>query len=400
MRRKLRRTRSVFSKRRVPRGLKIFGTLVLCVAVVAAGFFVAKYANEHGKDTTGNEAIQPLTPPTSNKPNSGTNRPNSDKEDTTQPDGDQPQAPASLDTIRGFYLPHSALQSDTLPATLTAARKAGFNAVLFDLKDAEGNLYYQFSNAQAKRVNSFTADALTAEGLTALFDTIRECGLLPIPRLYAFRDDLAAKVLSDARVGLVSNHTWAWYDGDPNNGGKKWLNPYSTTAQSYIQGLAEELKAKGAAAVMLDSVQFPDKLDKNAYLGDVADLATERAATLTAFIEATRTHLGTDCPLLLSCTEKGALATDTKVYGGNPLTFGAAVASPLLTSKWQDSVEKMILRTQVLEQKTTLAPMLKTVGLTAKQVNDAISGVVAGGTKSFILFDHEGYYEFADYDLP
>ena len=401
MRRKLRRTRSVFSKRRVPRGLKIFGTLVLCVAVVAAGFFVAKYATEHGKNTTDSEAIQPLTPPTSNKPNSGTNRPNSDKEDTTQPDGNQPQAPASLDTIRGFYLPHSALQSDTLPATLTAARKAGFNAVLFDLKDAEGNLYYQFSNAQAKRVNSFTADALTAEGLTALFDTIRECGLLPIPRLYAFRDDLAAKVLSDARVGLVSNHTWAWYDGDPNNGGKKWLNPYSTTAQSYIQGLAEELKAKGAAAVMLDSVQFPDKLDKNAYLGDVADLATERAATLTAFIEATRTRLGADCPLLLACTSKGALATDTKVYGGNPLTFGATVAAPLLTSKWQDAAKELAHRIQGPDiQGTTLAPMLKTVGLTAKQVNDAISGVVAGGTKSFILFDHEGCYDFADYDLP
>lgn len=400
MRRKLRRTRSVFSKRRVPRGLKVFGTLVLCVAVVAAGFFVAKYATEHGKDTTDNEAIQPLTPPTSDKTGGGTNRPNSDKEDTTQPDGDQPQAPASLDTIRGFYLPHSALQSDTLPATLTAARKAGFNAVLFDLKDADGNLYYQFSNAQAKRVNSFAADALTAEGLTALFDTIRECGLQPIPRLYAFRDDLAAKVLSDARVGLVSNHTWAWYDGDPNNGGKKWLNPYSATAQSYIQGLAEELKAKGAAAVMLDSVQFPDKLDKNAYLGDVADLATERAATLTAFIEATRTRLGTDCPMLLSCTEKGALATDTKVYGGNPLTFGASIASPLLTSKWQDAVEKMILRTQVLEQKTTLAPMVKADGLTAAKVNDALSGVVAGGTQSFILYCADGTYDFAAYDLP
>lgn len=401
MRRKLRRTRSVFNKRRIPRGLKVFGTLVLCVAVVAAGFFVAKYATEHGKNTTDSEAIQPLTPPTSNKPNSGTNRPNSDKEnEPSQPDGDQPQTPATLDTIRGFYLPYSALQSDTLPATLTAARKAGFNAVLFDLKDAEGNLYYRFSNAQAKKVNSYTADALTAEDLTALFDTIRDSGLLPIPRLYAFRDDLAAKVLSDARIGLVSNHSWAWYDGDPNNGGKKWLNPYSDAAQSYIQGLAEELKAQGAAAVMLDSVQFPDKTDKNAYLGDVADLATERAAALTAFIEATRTHLGVDCPLLLSCTEKGALGTDTKIYGGNPLTFGADFAAPVLSSKIQDSIEKMILRTQVLTEKPTLSPMLKTIGLTAEQVSDAIAACVKGGAKDFILFDHEGYYEFSAYTLP
>ena len=61
MRRKLRRTRSVFRKRRVPRGLKIFGTLVLCVAVVAAGFFVAKYATEHGKDATGKRLYESVT---------------------------------------------------------------------------------------------------------------------------------------------------------------------------------------------------------------------------------------------------------------------------------------------------------------------------------------------------
>ena len=60
----------------------------------------------------------------------------------------------------------------------------------------------------------------------------------------------------------------------------------------------------------------------------------------------------------------------------------------------------MALRIQVLEHKPTLAPMLKTVGLTAKQVNDAISACIKGGTESFILFDHEGYYEFSAYDLP
>lgn len=399
MRRKLRRSRSVFSKRRVPRGLKVLGALILCVAVMAGGFFTAKWVTERNQGPADSEVIQPLTPPTSGKQNSNTDKPGNDGEDVVIPGDDTPQAPATLSTIRGFYLPYTALRSDTLSSTLSAAHAAGFNAVLFELKDADGNLGYQFTSAQAKKVNGYAADALTADELTAAFDLIREHGLLPIPRLYAFQDDLACAKLTDARIAHVDNHTWAWYDGNKADGAKKWLNPYSDAAQSYVRDLATELKGKGAAAVMLDGVQFPDKLDKSAYLGDLA-ATVGKDQVLTDFITATRTALGADCPLLLTCSEKGALATDTKVYGGNPLTFGATVASPLLSSKWQESVEKMVLRTQVLEQKPTLAPMLKADGLTAAKVNDAISGVVAGGADSFILYAADGVYDFSAYTLP
>ena len=44
--------------------------------------------------------------------------------------------------------------------------------------------------------------------------------------------------------------------------------------------------------------------------------------------------------------------------------------------------------------------MLKTIGLTTEQVSDAIAACVKGGAKDFILFDHEGYYEFSAYTLP
>ena len=241
------------------------------------------------------------------------------------------------------------------------------------------------------------ADALSADRLTTLFDQLEEYGLQPIPRLYAFCDTLAATVLTDARISLDSNHSWAWYDGDPNDGGKKWLNPYATAAQDYISALVGELKAKGAAAILLDGVQFPSQLS-SAYLGE--DAATvEKNTALTNFVSRMRNELGTECPLLLACTEKSALGTDTKVYGGNPLTFGADFASPLLSSKIQDSVEKMILRTQVLEEKPTLAPILS-VSATASEVNSAITACTKGGAKDFILYSADGVYDFAEYDLP
>lgn len=399
MKRKLHRSRrSVFGRRGMHPALKTLLWIVACVAVVALGYFGAMVISE-GKlpeieiEVGGNQSADV------NKPDSTPNtdkEPNDDKQDgTTPPPADKPVATA--DGIRAFYLPFDALLAEDLETTLSAARNAGFTAVVFDLKDADGTMYYRFSNAQAKKVNNYAPDALTADGLTALFDLMKDNGLQPIPRLYAFCDDPAAKVLTDARIGLDSNHSWAWYDGDPNDGGKKWLNPYAPAAQDYISALVGELKNKGAAAVLLDGVQFPSQLS-SAYLGE--DAATvEKNAILTTFIGRIRGELGADCPLLLGCSAKGALGTDTKVYGGNPLTFGADFASPLLSSKIQDSIEKMILRTQVLTEKPTLTPILS-VSASASDVNSAITACVKGGAKDFILYSADGAYDFDAYTLP
>lgn len=396
MRRKLKRGRyNVFGKRGMPPALKTFLWILVCVTVVAAGYFGAMWASNGSLPTLDIPSSNTDKPATSPEKPSGNGGSGNDQDVTP----DTPVTPpSSAEEIRAFYLPHSALTADNLSTTLTAAYNAGFNAVLFDLKDADGNLYYRFANAQAKKVGSFTEDAFTSDGLDELFDIINECGLLPIPRLYAFCDNAAASALTDARIALESNHSWAWYDGDRNDGGKKWLNPYSEAAHTYIGALATELKDKGAVAIMLDGVQFPLYLN-SAYLGEDAATVTKDAA-LTAFVEKMRTQLGSNCSLLLGCTSAGALGTDTKVYGGNPLTFGANVTSPLLTSKVKESVEKMALRIQVLEQKPTLSPMLGVDGFSAAKVNDAISACVAGGAKNFILYAADGQYDFSAYTLP
>lgn len=391
MKRKLKRRRSVFGRRSMPKGLKTALFLLVCVAVVATGYFGAKLVSE-SKDARPDVQVSgdDVTP-----------APSDDDEDVTPDEPSRPaDSTAGAEAIRAFYLPHSALTSEDLSSTLATASEAGFNAVLFDLKDADGTLYYTFSTSQAKKVNAYAADALTADSLTALFATMREAGLQPIPRLYAFCDNLGAKALTDARIAHKDNHSWSWLDASAANGGRRWLNPYSDAAYAYLSGLAEELKAQGAAAVMLDGVQFPHQL-KDAYLGEEAATLSKGDA-LTAFVGRIRNLLGADCPLLLGCTAESALGTETQIYGGNPLTFGATAASPLLSydAHIRESVEKMILRTQVLEQKPTLTPVLSIADLTAAKINDAIGGVIAGGTDSFILYTADGNYDFASYHLP
>lgn len=388
-RKKLRRSRrAVFGKRKTHPALKALLWIAVCAVVVCAGFFGAKWISER----------PPVQEDTSTVGNTTATLPDSDPDDRpTTPANPTPPAdtPAVTDGIRAFYLPTSALSDTSL---LREAAAAGFNAVVFDLKDADGTMYYQFSSSQAKKTEAYAPNALSSSDLKALFNAMKEYGLQPIPRLYAFCDDPAAKVLTDARISHASNHSWAWYDGNPADGAKKWLNPYAPSAQDYVIALAKELKAQGAAAILMDGVQFPTQL-KDAYLGEEAATVTKDDA-LTAFVGRARTALGTDCPLLLGCTEKGALGTDTKAYGGNPLTFGPAVAAPTLSSASKGAVEKMLLRTQVLEQKPTLAPLLVVDGSSVGKVNDAIVACVQGGAKDFILYDADGQYAFASYTLP
>ncbi|MBQ6848934.1 MAG: hypothetical protein IJN76_02640 [Clostridia bacterium] len=409
MRQKLNRgRRSVFRKRsKAPR---IIGGVLAAVAIVAVGFFGARWIHEHPTTvpadtaTTAPSTSNPTAPAPTSKPTAPVT----------------PTVPATADTVRGFYLPFSALTGDGLATTLTAAKQAGFNAVLLDLKDADGHMYYRFTSASAVKVNSFTSEALTPEALKSLFSTIRGAGLLPIPRLYAFQDNAAAKVLSDARISHKDNAGWVWYDGKKQNGAKAWLNPYADAAHTYIIELATELKNAGAGAVMLDGVQFP-RQQSSANFGNGPHRGLKQDEVLALFVEKARTALG-NCPVMLACSAESALGTATQVYGGNPLTFGSSMASPAilpgslpakikvgdtvvqntpdsLQQTVQALVNQMILRTKVLAEnkQPTIAPFLQVAGYTAAQVKQEIAGCIAGGAENYILYSPDGRYDFGAY---
>lgn len=386
MRQKLHRGKRPVFRKRNP-ALRIIGTAVAVLAIVAGGFFGAKFLTEHPPASSAPDTQEQPTVTTTTAATTT----------TTQP---AEETPSVISRVRGFYLPFSALSDDNLSATLTAAKQAGFNSVVFDLKDVEGNLYYRFSSDTAIKVNTFTQDALTEEQLTALFALIRDAGLVPVPRLHAFRDNLGAKALPEARIAYKDNPSWSWFDGKDSATSNRWLSPYDNDAHDYIGSLAEELKSLGAGAVMLDSVQFPNpSLTQRASFGtDNATLKWDEVLAL--FVSKMKTRLGEDCPVILTCTGESALGTATQIYGGNPLTFAPTMAAPVLSSdKVQESVEAMILRTKVMAEadKPTLSPVLETEGLSAAQVKQMIADCTAGGADSFILYHPTGTYDFDAY---
>ena len=416
MRQKLHRgRRSVFRRKRHP-VLRAFGMAVACVGVVAVGFLGAKYFSEHPQLTPDTGIEQPTQ---------------SAPEDNTVPETSQPEqtpaapvtpAPSIEEAIRGFYLPHSALSVDSLTDTslFHDAKAAGFNAVIFDVKGADGTLYYQFSSPTAAKVG-YAENALNSQQFAALMGQIREAGLVAIPRLYAFEDHLGAKALADARITPTGNNGWVWYDGDPQNGGRAWLNPYANAAHDYVLGLAQEMKTAGVAAVLLEGVHFPTQLS-SASFGDGEHTQLAKDKVLALFVEKARETLGSDCPVILGCTALSALGEQTQVYGNNPLTFAPAMAAPAIdpatlpqSLKLGDHtvendpadpaafvealVAQMILRTKVMEsgKQPALVPLLQSEGYTPEQIKGEISGCVAGGADSYILYSPTGSYDFGAY---
>ena len=121
---KLHRNRRVFRARRMlPR---ILASVIGAAAIVAIGFFGAKYFCEH--------PIQNAPPESVDSTQNDASTPN-DATGTTAatPDTDAATIP-TLDKVRAFYLPYSALSSaSSLNATLAEAANAGFNSVIFEL---------------------------------------------------------------------------------------------------------------------------------------------------------------------------------------------------------------------------------------------------------------------------
>lgn len=398
---KLHRNRRTMFQRR-NRVLTIVLSILSALAVISIGFFSAKFLNE--RPQTQPDAGQT---PTASAPA---------ESQTTLPVQTQPESTDSA--IKGIYLPLSSLQEETTRlGLLEQAAAAGFNSVIFDLKGEDGTLYYRFTSNQAVQVNRYAGNALSAEDLAGLFAAIRQAGLQPIPRLYAFRDHAAAKMLTGARITITGNSGWVWYDNDPANGGRAWLNPYADEAQQYILALSRELQQAGAAAILLDGVEFPAQT-QSANFGNSSNTSMSRNEILTAFVQKVRTALS-NCPIILSSTCQGALGINTTIYGNNPLTFAPHIAAPFILpgkldatirvgettiANTQDNpektvqalVEQMVLRTKVMQADTrpTLCPWLQAEGYSPQQIRQEITGCKAGGVSSFILYHSKGQYDF------
>lgn len=310
----------------------------------------------------------------------------------------------TADSFRGFTLSAAAL-SDTekLTATAKEAAAAGFTCVVIELKDKQGNLLYATDTELGKTASAVTADAVSLKTVTDGFAALRAEGILPVPLLYCFEDAVAPRYLHDAKVVTTGHAEWTWYDGDPKNGGRPWLNPYADAAQAYITALAEELQTAGAGGIMLDGVYFPAQTSQ-ADFSATGETTLSKGEVLKTFIS--RMDTLCDVPVLLRCNVNTALGNTTASYHISPTELGAAA---VVVDMRQTAVgEKLLVAGEM--QTVTVDAMADIVARVAGSMktrvqngtyalwidnNATVANALKSAEKSASFFLAEGNYTFS-----
>ena len=153
------------------------------------------------------------------------------------------------------YLPPEVVEDPVrLESALESLSAKGIAGVVFDLKDADGLVRYRSS---LELVEENRAQAEGAWDLPEVLARVREAGLVPVGRIYAFRDHTATAHMYDSAVKYMDSEV-NWIDDSRDNGGRSWLNPNDGEAQDYVIAIAREAAEAGLPALVLDGVQFPE----------------------------------------------------------------------------------------------------------------------------------------------
>ncbi|WP_368183247.1 putative glycoside hydrolase [Anaerotruncus rubiinfantis] len=337
-----------------------------------------------------------------------------------EPEPEPEPVPAMPAQIQAVYAPVSALSSlEALDAFLDKITFTGVNALLFDLKDSNGNILYR---SGLERVSQTGAQVSGAYDLAAVCSHLVSKNIAPIGRMQAFRDPVAASALTGAGVTYM-NSEMLWLDNARESGGKPWLNPYSDTARAYLYEIAEEAVSMGVKQVLLDNVNFPVAFGglELATYGEKA--ATEsRPAALASFVQemsARLTPRGADVSVYLSGIS--ALGLNDVYYGGSPfdvsgdnLTIGAmpaqfgdsfilddfSVSAPILApgetvrslmqALSQNLSGKQV--TALIQGYTSTASLTNNKAYLAEDITAQISALTASGIPNYVVYSPDGNY--------
>ena len=183
----------------------------------------------------------------------GTRRAPSDSARVTTSAGSVLRAVADSNTypvIRGLYLNRFAAQSaKKLHHLFAIADSSEINAFVIDMKDEFG-LNYQPKNKEFAK-NAGTNHGHVAD-VRALIDSVKAHGLLPIARIVAFKDPVAAQANPDWTIRREDGSTWQ------DKEGLAWVNAHSRAVWDYNLAIAEELVGLGFAEIQWDYIRFPE----------------------------------------------------------------------------------------------------------------------------------------------
>ncbi|MEG1869401.1 MAG: putative glycoside hydrolase [Oscillospiraceae bacterium] len=290
----------------------------------------------------------------------------------------------SNSVIKAAYLPFEIVADKAqFSEALDTLKTKGFTDVMIDLKNPYGNVLYSSQSTAATTLGTITTNPFNASDAVKL---IKQKGLQPIARIYAFKDALAAN--KNLSMAISYNGTkWLWLDNSIENGGKPWLNPYSLDAQKYISELTNEAADLGFTRIILDSVQFPQGVGLE--LADYGEnsSAKTKSAVLSDFVKELKSSAQQKgSQLYIFADSTAATDNNTAYFGGD--TWAVCGTSPVISITGDAEAVKMLTDSinAKLNDTSNVVAMLE---LGAESQIDALK---AAGIENYIIYNNAGKY--------
>lgn len=176
---------------------------------------------------------------------------------------------------RGIYLTGPVCGTRHVFDRVDRFVEAGGNAVVFDVKDADGGVSFRSRQPLAGWGKGRSAPVIGS--LDELLRRFRDRGVHVTARVACFLDGDLGRSRPDLALHDPAGEPWTERD-------LVWLDPSSREVQDYVIGLALEAAAAGVDEVQFDYVRFPTNGWTADAPHDAAARAARRRAVITGFL--------------------------------------------------------------------------------------------------------------------
>ncbi|HEX6139832.1 MAG TPA: putative glycoside hydrolase [Candidatus Limnocylindria bacterium] len=151
---------------------------------------------------------------------------------------------------RGLYAPSAVFEAPgRLDQMLDLIDRTEVNAMVIDVKETDGNLYWSTELPAAVKAGAVMDHPLF--DLAELLPKLKERGIYTIARMVVMKDNTVGRSRPELAVrNSATGQPWTDFRGGV------WLDPYNPGVAEYIAALAGDLADKGFDEVQLDYVRF------------------------------------------------------------------------------------------------------------------------------------------------
>jgi hypothetical protein len=196
---------------------------------------------------------------------------------------------------RALYAPSAVFEAPgRLDAMLDLLDRTEANALVIDVKETDGRLYYATDLPSAVEVGAVRETPVFE--LEELLPMLKERGIYAIARMVVMKDNTSALARPELAVhNAVTGEPWR------DNIGGAWLDPSAPGVAEYVASIAGDLADKGFDEVQMDYIRF---YSDGPYAEADTNLPNTQSFRLPAIqrvlrvvsqeLEMTRTFLGAD----------------------------------------------------------------------------------------------------------